>query len=143
MQILEYKKSDIQEIIKLFKTVFSHSESEDEGFAISKLVGNIFKTTREKDMYVFVSKASDAMTGCIIFTRLNFDFPSESFMLSPVAVNTKYQGQGIGQKLINYGISQLREKGVDLVFTYGDPNFYSKTGFKFHSSRSCQSTLQT
>jgi putative acetyltransferase len=31
--------------------------------------------------------------------------------------------------LITYGLGILREKGVELVMTYGDPKFYSKVGF--------------
>jgi putative acetyltransferase len=37
---------------------------------------------------------------------------------------------GTGQKLINYGISHLKKKRVELLFTYGDPGFYGKVGFK-------------
>ena len=42
---------------------------------------------------------------------------------------SRQQGKGLGQKLIKFGIQQLRSHGVELVFTYGDPNFYSKAGF--------------
>ncbi len=38
-------------------------------------------------------------------------------------------GKGIGQKLINFGINELKENGVQIVFTYGDPAYYSKVGF--------------
>jgi len=31
--------------------------------------------------------------------------------------------------LINYGLRELKAKGVELVLTYGDINFYSKVGF--------------
>jgi len=40
------------------------------------------------------------------------------------------QGQGIGQQLIRFGLDELRVRGEELVFTYGDPNYYSKVGFK-------------
>ena len=49
--------------------------------------------------------------------------------MAPVAIHTDYQGRGIGQKLLNFGIMSLKEKGVELVMTYGDPRFYSKIGF--------------
>ena len=35
----------------------------------------------------------------------------------------------IGQKLINFGLDVLKENGVELAITYGDPDFYSKVGF--------------
>ena len=52
-----------------------------------------------------------------------------AFLLSPVAISTRAQGIGIGQQLISYGLNHLKSMGVNLVFTYGDPNYYSKTGF--------------
>jgi putative acetyltransferase len=35
----------------------------------------------------------------------------------------------IGTKLIENGIEQLSEKGVSVVFVYGDPKYYGKFGF--------------
>ena len=139
MELRKYQKSEANEIIELFKRVFSDSEGESEGLVISELVENIFKSTDEKDLFGFVSRTEDKITGCILFSRLTFETPIEAFMLSPVAVDTEHQGQGIGQKLINYGINELRSKGVELVFTYGDPNFYSKTGFKSISQEQIKS----
>jgi putative acetyltransferase len=52
-----------------------------------------------------------------------------TFLLSPVAIHTSHQGKGIGQKLIKFGLNTLKENGVELVFTYGDPKYYSKVGF--------------
>lgn len=70
------------------------------------------------------------MGGCIFFTRLLFDGSIKAFLLSPVAVDTGHQGKGIGQKLINFGIKRLGELGVELIFTYGDPRYYAKVGFR-------------
>ncbi|MEM1368308.1 MAG: GNAT family N-acetyltransferase, partial [Cyanobacteria bacterium P01_H01_bin.15] len=50
--------------------------------------------------------------------------------LSPVAVCTDCQGQGIGQSLIKCGLQELKKNGVKFVTTYGDPAFYSKVGFE-------------
>ena len=49
--------------------------------------------------------------------------------MSPVAISTRCQGQGVGQGLINFGLAALKEEGAELVFTYGDPGFYAKVGF--------------
>jgi predicted N-acetyltransferase YhbS len=55
---------------------------------------------------------------------------SEMFILGPLAVQTERQGEGVGQRLIHYGIKELKERGIRILVTYGDPSFYSKTGFK-------------
>jgi len=52
------------------------------------------------------------------------------FILSPVAVKTDQQGKGIGQKLLKHGLDEIRNNGVQVAMTYGDPNYYSKVGFQ-------------
>jgi putative acetyltransferase len=61
---------------------------------------------------------------------MSFENQINSFILSPVAISTQFQKQGIGQNLIKFGIDHLKKNNVELVFTYGDPRFYSKVGFK-------------
>ena len=51
------------------------------------------------------------------------------YILSPMAVATERQKRGIGQSLISHGLSVLRQMGVDVAVTYGDPDYYSRTGF--------------
>ena len=43
---------------------------------------------------------------------------------------TAHQGKGIGQRLIAHGLDALRQEGVDIAVTYGDPAFYGRVGFK-------------
>ena len=86
--------------------------------------------TDAQNLYGFVATENEQIIGSILFTRLTFQNKVNAFILSPVAVHTNYQGKGIGQKLINFGISHLKENGIKIVFTYGDPAFYSKVGFK-------------
>ena len=52
------------------------------------------------------------------------------FLLSPMAVATRWQGHGLGQRLLTHALASLREAGVDVAITYGDPAFYGKVGFE-------------
>jgi putative acetyltransferase len=61
---------------------------------------------------------------------MRFEHEISAFILAPVAIRTDHQHQGIGQKLITFGLNTLKEDGVELVLTYGDPRFYSKVGFR-------------
>ncbi len=130
MELSIYKKSDIEEIKQLFLRVFSDSEGQKEGSIIESLVLDIMTSTDAQDIYGFIATESNQIIGSIFFTRLAFENSENTFILSPVAIHTNHQGKGIGQELINYGIKHLKENGIKLVFTYGDPNFYSKVGFK-------------
>jgi predicted N-acetyltransferase YhbS len=49
--------------------------------------------------------------------------------MAPVAVRTSFQKKGVGQAVIAGGLEQLRARGVQLVMSYGDINFYAKAGF--------------
>ena len=52
------------------------------------------------------------------------------------------KAKGVGQKLIKFGIQCLKEEGVKLVFTYGDPIFYSKVGFRAITQKIAKAPLQ-
>lgn len=130
MKFSTYRESDRQEIEALFTRTFSDSEGASEGKLIGHLVHELVSATETADMFGFVAIEQEQVVGCILFTRLSFGAPVKAFMLSPVAVDTGHQGKGVGQKLINVGIERLRELGVELIFTYGDPNYYSKVGFE-------------
>lgn len=130
MKFTPYDKSDAVKIKQLFTEVFSDSEGESEGVLIENLVADLINTTEPDDIFGFVATEQGQIIGSIFFTRLIFDAPVEAFILSPVAIRTNQQGKGVGQQLINYGIEQMRQMGVKLLFTYGDPNFYIKVGFR-------------
>jgi putative acetyltransferase len=125
-----FDASDSAEIIALFTRVFSASEGEDEGKSIGDLVSKLMTTTAPSELIGCVAKDNGSIVGCIFFSSFVVPGGQRAFLLSPVAVDTRVQGTGIGQRLINYGIDQLRARQVSLVFTYGDPAFYSKTGFR-------------
>jgi len=129
MSLSVFNSSQSQEVIDLFTTVFSNSESEEEGALIGKFVSELIATTDAQELLGFVATSQDKIIGCIFFSRLTFDSNINAYILSPVAVHTEYQGQGVGQQLITFGIDHLKGVNVDLVFTYGDPKYYSKVGF--------------
>lgn len=130
MKICKFNSLLSKEVIEFFINVFSASKSEDEGRIIGVLVSNMIETTEAQDLIGFVASSRDTVIGCIFFSRFVVPNNQVAFMLSPVAVATNEQGKGIGQKLINHGLNYLKSMQTDLVFTYGDPNYYSKVGFR-------------
>lgn len=50
--------------------------------------------------------------------------------LGPVSVHPDFQGRGVGSKLINQGLSQLKSDGAQGCALIGDPNYYNRFGFK-------------
>ena len=109
MNLSIYNSSQSQEVINLFTTVFSNSEGQEEGLLIGKLVSELTGTTDAQDLLGFVATAQDKIIGCIFFSRLTFDNNTNAYILSPVAVHTEHQGQGVGQQLITFGINHLKD----------------------------------
>ena len=146
MQFSAYDPNDINEIKNLFTKTFTDSESEAEGTIVGNLAYDVMTTTDNKDLSVFVARdldrnSGEQIVGCIIFSRLTFENGMNAFLLSPVAISTEYQGKGTGQGLINFGLDRLKEHGAALVFTYGDPAFYGRTGFQPISETIVQAPL--
>jgi putative acetyltransferase len=123
-------QNDGEAIVSLFTSVFAQSEGVAEGALIGQLARNLLEQTEASDLYSFVAVEPGQIWGAIVFSRLRLDTPIAAFILSPVAVRSDRQGQGIGQALINYGLSDLKHRDVRLVMTYGDPRFYGKVGFQ-------------
>ncbi|TVP84136.1 MAG: N-acetyltransferase [Thioalkalivibrio sp.] len=118
------------EIIDLFTTAFTASEGEEEGALIGELARNLLGSTDEKDRAVFTAEDDGTIIGAIVFSRLTYEQDERTvFVLAPVAVATDQQGKGIGQRLLTHGLTSLRSAGVDIVVTYGDPNYYARVGF--------------
>ena len=130
MKFSLFSESQSQTVIGLFRSVFSASEGEAEGQVIADFVSNLIATTKPQDLIGCVAEDDETIVACIFFSRLYVPDGQVGFILSPVAVSTKRQGTGLGQKLINYGLDHLRSLNVNLAFTYGDPAYYSKTGFE-------------
>jgi len=123
-------RDDREAIIGLFTDAFSDAEGPEEGRAIGLLTAALMDQTPAADIIVFSAWRDEAIAGCILFTRLTFeDDPRDVFLMAPVAVATGCQGEGIGQALISHGLDALRGRGVDVAVTYGDPAYYSRTGF--------------
>lgn len=118
-------------IVELFASTFTASEGVEEGRLIGALVRRLIIETPAGDLRVFTAWEDGAILGGIFFTRLTYgNDPRTVFMMAPVAVATALQGQGIGQRLITHGLDALRQEGVDIAVTYGDPAFYGRVGFK-------------
>jgi putative acetyltransferase len=135
MKFSNYTNANPEPIQKLFKKTFSDSENNSEGELISNLVFDLINKTDPEDLHVFIAtdyyKEKEIIIGSAIFSRLGFETTdAKAFLLSPMAIHTDYQKQGIGKKLLAYSHKELAGEGVDLLFTYGDINFYSKSGYK-------------
>lgn len=143
MEFSTGKGSDIQAVVDLFQDVFSASEGADEGALIGAFVQDLLSITPEADVMLYTAYQDTELVGAVAFSRITYPQDSRDvFILSPMAARTDRQKSGIGQALITFGLDQLRNSGVDVVLTYGDPNYYCKTGFLAISEEIAQPPLK-
>ena len=117
-------------IAALFQDTFAASEGADEGALIGALATNLMSEAAAADIRVFCAEEGDELIGAAIFSPLTFVGSDQTVMLlSPMAVSPKRQKQGVGQALLTHALAALRDTGVDIAITYGDPNYYSRVGF--------------
>ena len=119
------------EVVELFRRTFTASEGESEGAIVGGLAEALLTTTGKADLYGFASQSGEQIRAAALFSKLAYSQDARSvFILSPMAVAPEFQGKGHGQALITHALSHLRNTGVDVAITYGDPAFYGKLGFK-------------
>jgi len=118
------------ELVALFTASFTASEGAQEGALIGQLVQDLLTQTPAADLYVCREYEGEELVGACCFSRLSYQAAGASvFVLGPVAVAHRWQGRGIGQRMLTQALTQLRQAGVALVMTYGDPDFYGNIGF--------------
>ncbi|GAA4842266.1 N-acetyltransferase [Algivirga pacifica] len=125
-----YTGGNDQEIIQLFTQTFTDAEGAEEGNTIGTFVRQLLQTPSEY-LKVFITREGENIVGGVFFSRIRFEKSDiNAWILSPAAVSTKVQGQGVGQRVIQYAHEVLKQEGVQVVITYGDINFYSKVGYQ-------------
>jgi len=119
-----------RDIIALFTQVFSAAEGKAEGDAIGQLVETMLHENNDDHLLIVTAEESGNLIASVIFSPMPYDADERQvYILSPMAVASERQRRGIGQAIISHGLSVLKEAGVDVAVTYGDPNYYSKTDF--------------
>jgi putative acetyltransferase len=89
-----------------------------------------------------VAELDGQVVGHILFSRMSIETPTEAIAavaLAPMAVLPRYQRQGIGGRLIRYGLDALRALGERIVIVVGHPAYYPRFGFSTEQARSLES----
>ena len=77
-----------------------------------------------------VAEDRGAIVGHAAFSPVTIDGEHRGwFGLGPVSVSPARQAQGIGGRLVDEGLSRLREAGAAGCVVLGDPRYYGRFGF--------------
>ena len=103
-----------------------------EGETVSQLTIDLLEDKTAVPILSLVAEQDNEIIGNVIFSSVNIEGVEgvSAYILAPLAVTRLVQRSGIGTQLINKGLETLKERGAKIVLVYGDPNYYTRTGFK-------------
>jgi len=126
MFIRQALDSDIDDVLKVERAAFGQDEE-------AELVRDLLADPSAEPRLSLLAYEKDKAVGHILFTASHLKDANKavtSVILAPLAVVPEVQKRGIGGKLIEQGLKQLTESGIDLVFVLGHPEYYPRYGFE-------------
>ena len=117
--------------LDLVEQVFTDHESPEEGRTVRALVEEV----RSKPYYLpeleLLMLEDGVPVGYVMFSRFHIEgrYTDRLVLLSPAAVRTDLQRQGISRELIEYGLRKAAEMGFTAAMVEGNPANYRARGF--------------
>ena len=104
---------------------------EGENRMVATLADDLLREETSPETFALVAELDDTVAGHIAFSPVTADInePWNGYILAPLAVKPRYQQRRVGSRLIESGIARLSANGVNVLFVYGDPEYYGKFGF--------------
>jgi putative acetyltransferase len=125
VEIREAKDTELSDVLLVETKAFGYDKE-------AKLVSDLLSDSSAKPLYSILAFEDDKAIGHILFTPARLEGTQNDAsisLLAPLAVLPDYQKQGVGGKLILYGLKLLTDAGIDLVFVLGHPGYYPRYGF--------------
>ena len=118
--------------LELVEQVFTEHENADEG----KLVRRLVEEIRSKKYYLpeleLLMLEDGEVVGYVMFSRFHLGgkYDDRLVILTPAAVKTSLQRQGISRELITYGLRKAADMGFTAALVEGNPANYRARGFQ-------------
>ncbi|MCG5225657.1 GNAT family N-acetyltransferase [Acinetobacter pittii] len=125
--IRDEQDKDIEAIEKLTKAAFQNAEhtSHTEHFIVNSL------RTHGQLTVSLVATEDSAIVGHVAISPVQISSGETGWYgLGPISVHPNKQGLGIGTLLMNKSLEKLKNLGAKGCVLLGDPNYYSRFGFK-------------
>ena len=122
------RDEDFRDLIEIHCDAF---QRRDEGELVEKLHQN----SQYDRKFSFVALVDGQIVGHLLFTPLLIRYLStstnvSSFALAPISIRTDFQRKGIGTRLIEFALDELRSRNVQTIVVLGHKTFYPKFGFR-------------
>ena len=96
------------------------------------VIHNMHKNKKSIEELELVAVYNKKIIGHIAYTKGHIKgIDNENFItFGPLSIMPKFQGKGIGSKLISTTLQKAGQLGYSAVFITGDNNYYSRFGFE-------------
>jgi len=123
---------DRDDIYNVHWSAFAEGERE----IVSKLAVNLLSEESTPQTISLVAETEGIIVGHVALSPVAFDNNEgiQGYIFAPLGVKPGHQKCRIGSKLIDSGMQQLSITGVDILFVYGDPEYYSRFGFSVEAA---------
>jgi putative acetyltransferase len=128
MKIRIATRDDADAVRRVHLSAFPHGECD----IVSQLAVDLLSEEAAPPVISLVAEAGDIVVAHVAFSPVRMRETQEfiGYILAPLAVSSDHQKRSIGSLLIKSGIERLAETGPGILFVYGDPEFYSRFGFR-------------
>jgi putative acetyltransferase len=128
MKIRIATRDDADAVRGVHLSAFPHGE----GDIVSQLAVDLLSEEAAPPVISLVAMTDDIVVAHVAFSPVRMRETQEliGYILAPLAVSPGHQKRGIGSCLVRSGIERLAETGADILFVYGDPEFYGRFGFR-------------
>jgi putative acetyltransferase len=118
------------------KDIYWSAFSENERECVSNLAADLLSENTTPETISLIAETDGLAVGHIAFSPVSLDNNEkiQGYILAPLGVKPEYQHHRIGSTLIESGIHRLSVEKVNIIFVYGDPNYYSRFGFNTNTA---------
>ncbi len=117
------------------RDIYLSAFPEGENDVVAKLAIDLLAESTTPRTISLVAEIDSAVVGHVALSPVKIDADNlQGYILAPLAVKPDYQNNRIGSKLIENGIEALSKSGVNILFVYGDPEYYGRFGFNTESA---------
>jgi Predicted acetyltransferase len=125
------RKEDLKEIYDFIKTAFETAQVKSG--TEQDYTDGLRKSANYIPQLALAAKENGKIIGYIMLTKIPVSTPEGPFgalLVAPLCVDIAFRNKGIGQELMREAFKKAKELGYKAVFLVGNPEYYSRAGFK-------------
>lgn len=105
---------------------------DSEARMVSDFAVNLLNENHPGKIISLVAIENNEIVGHIAFSPVYLESTNEhlGYILAPLAVAPRFQKNKTGSSLVKHGLGTISDIGSSIAFVYGDPQYYSRFGFK-------------